>query len=462
MAAEAYFITEFSIITNPVRLFWYLQSNPLALVDTYDLPFPNIDGEETIITGLTSKLYRFEFWEMSGGTPASLIGKPIYLKPKGDKVAVELLHYTVGGPETWDPAPDQNTLTDSRLNGKTFHVSQRVNDWRQPADYAPITGGGFTLTTIGENFEEGDQWTVMVVSDVDTGDASAGGGGVMGIHLVSDSADFDSTYQSKHNISVAEVEGSTQVTTFPAFSIIPDNTSKFSTHSTNARYWRLQFNTGDTVKWMGEDRNEIVLRRGDDLELIFEGGVCYAIYQGSANKAGDYIIANKKLINTEFADGSENDIADYQDLIDRLPAEQKVATLTEWNQTVTNSMDGKVYYKNRGKFMVDTAGGVFKFPDLRDFMFKALKDNDGTSDSTNSSQGIGGLQMPIVGDHQHQLPIWADNPAAAFDVQTLTTPRTLEDFSTLANSKTAVHMTKDLTDSENTVKTVRGYALVWI
>jgi hypothetical protein len=408
--AEALFVTEFSVITNPVRLYWYLQTNPSAVVGEYDLPYPNIDGEETVITGLSSKLYRFEFWEMSAGVQTSLVGKPIYLKPKGEKTAVELYHYTVGRgleetdpakPYWSDPSADQKTLIDERLDGKTFHVSQRVNDWRQPTDYAAITGGGFELAITDEYFVDGDQWTVMVISNVET---EVPVFAAMPVHLVSVSEDFDDTYHNRHNISTVASAGVTQVTTFPSFALIPDNTAKFSTHSTAARYWKLQFDTGDSVRWLGEDANSIVLRQGDELELIFDGGIAYASYKGCAELAGEYLFANKKLINTEYADGSEAGIADYEDLIDRLPAALVVSyadyNLTE-NKTVGNVL--KTYYKNRGKFAVDTTAGTFKFPDLRDYSFHALKNVDGTTDSSMLSQGPGGIFPQELIKHNHSI-----------------------------------------------------------
>jgi hypothetical protein len=398
--AEAYFNTQFSTITNPVRLYWYLQSNPTALVDEYDLPFPNIDGEETLITGLSTKLYRFEFWKIVAGSPTVMIGKPVYLKPKGQKVALELLYYTVGGPETWDPAPDQDTLTDSRLDGKTFYVSQKVNDWRQPNDYAAITGGGFQLLT-GEVFEADDQWSVMVVNTLDVEEVYTGGD-YQDIKLISASADLDDTYKLKHNIAT----GSANITTtFVELSTIADTRMRFSTYSFNGNYWTLQLAAGDTVSFLGEDVNYIALRQDCMIELFIEGGVMYVVdYVGKIEEAGEAVLATKKLRGTEYANGQEKDIADYGDLIERLPADM-IVSYTDWalTQNVTIGETTITYQKNRAKFAVDTVAGKFKFPDLRDLNFKALKNVDGTSDTTLLSQGAGGLSPQDLLSHGHAV-----------------------------------------------------------
>lgn len=452
------FKTNFSAITNRVVLVWYLDSNQSAEVGRTTLPFPNISGQVTTVTGLSTQAYIFRWYESSNGTTLDSLIMEWAMDVKGTANVVEMFYYTVGGAEHYDPEPDQTILADTRLEGKTFHVSNRGTSWRKPTDYEPIINGGFQLLT-GETFTLDDEWVVMAVTPAETQQVT-GGSDYQDIYVVTGSSDFSNDQVSKNNI--AQSSGNI-TTTFGLFSGIADARARFSTYAFAGRYWTLQFATGNTVSFLGEDVNSITLRQDEVIELMFKGGVCHVTYySGKAEIAGEYLLANKKLRGTEYADGTEHDIADFQPLIDSLPS-ALIVTYADWDltQTVTIGEDARGYFKNRGKFAVDTVAGKFKFPDLRDFSFKALKLNDGTTDETNMSQGIGGMQAAMVGTHQHELSIWADDASTAFATKTVTARR-VEDFTQAVNNKTTVHLTKAVGSTENTVKTIRQFALVRI
>ena len=158
--------------------------------------------------------------------------------------------------------------------------------------------------------------------------------------------------------------------------------------------------------FLGEPVNFIVLRQDECLELCWKDGVCYIVSfpHPKAELAGEPLLAIKKLRGTEFANGQEKDIDAYQDLIARLPADMKV-TYAQWAETQNVTVGGVItaYQKNRAKFAVDTVAGKFKFPDLRDLNFKALKHVDNAVDNSLLSQGAGGLSPQDLLPHGHNV-----------------------------------------------------------
>lgn len=400
--AQVQFITQFQSYTNPVRLYWYLNSAPTAIVGTQNLTFPNVANQQTVVANLSTVLYRFEFWEIVGGIRTNLIGVPIYHKPKGDKEAVSFKYYTVDNAGT-HPVSGTSSFEDVRLKGTLKALSQRGLDFRNPdeGEYTIRPNGGWDLAN-GETFAAGDTWTAIIVDTVDS--QPHPGANYADLNIITASGNFDDTYKGKINIGRGAVDSTLQ-TTFPAFSLIANTRARFSTVGMTARYWRLQFATGDSVRVDEEDLNAIVLRRGEQLELVWKDGVCYALCNELVlSKAGQPEMGTKRLPNTVFAEGQDGVIAEWEDLIDRLPAEMKVAW-ADRDASVTRNIElqTKTYKINARKFAVDPIAGVFRFPDWRGWTPRFLKNIDATQDDTMLSQGPGGIWPQALIKHGHDV-----------------------------------------------------------
>lgn len=406
MATQGFKVS-FSTITDPVILVWYLHTAPAAEVNRVVLPFPNLSGEVVEAHDLLPTTYLFKFYRSAdGSTLDELIEGWSVDVAKGTRSLLQRYFYVVGRGELYDPAPNQPVLSDERLVGAdALYVFNRGTGYRSPDDFTLLDEGGFTLLH-EELFSNEDEWMVEVVTNEDQITSMPGSFDSGAVHLVSEDGSFDASYRGVENIADFPA-ASTGVTTFPALALIANGRCLFSTYATEGRYWRLQLATGDTVRHLGEDVNSITLRQNERLELVFNSGACYVVdYRGGAELAGEVVKADKKLINTEYADGSEADIADYQDLIDRLPVE-KMVSYDDWNLyvDVTVGEVTKRYYKNRGKFAVDALAGTFRFPDLRGQSFRALKNVDGADDSSMLSQGAGGMWAQQIISHKHPVTI---------------------------------------------------------
>lgn len=400
--AQALFTTEFSTVTNPVRLYYYLQSNPMAVVGTVNLPYPNVDGQATVVANLTSNLYRFEFWQVSGNSQTAIIGVPIYYKPSASGGSLTPYYYEVdaGG---MNPVSGATSFSDPALQGKSYVLFEQGIGHRVPGqvqDYTPDPAGGWSLSG-GNQFVSGVKYMALV------GATGAAGTATIitdynGVNIVNANVNFDDTFKGKHNVC-RFANNTTGIITFPDFSLIQDCKAKFSTYGNDGRYVRLQFANGNAVPFNGGSANKIALRKNEMVELVFVAGICYVTeYRGQIEEAGQPVFATEKLLNTENADGAEYSISDYQDMLDEVPAYMKVS-YADWNLQVAKTIGTftKVYYINRGKFAVDGSGGVFKMPDLRGQSFRGLPESGTTAQTDMLTQGPGGMWAQEIMRHKH-------------------------------------------------------------
>lgn len=405
------FKVNFSDITSRVIMVWYKHTNPLAEVGRLVLPFPNISGEVVQAHGLLPESYLFRFYESADGATLDLLIESWSIDvAKGIKTSIRKFFYVVGGPGDYDPAPNTTTLTDPRLQGADeMYIHNRALGFRRPEDFT-INEDGFTLLN-GELFSEFDEWMVEVVYKDDAGFTPVPESST-DMRIFSANEAFSDDHKGANNVAAFPAD-TTGIVTFPAFSGIADCTATYSTFSNAGRYLRLQFASGNTVVFEGEIVNQITLRKSEKVTLQFKSGVCYVTdYRGNAHLAGEYLFAGKKLMNTEYADGREANIADYQDLIDRLPA-AKIVSYADWDLWIDIKVGiiERRYYRNRGKFAVDATAGTFKFPDLRGFSFRALRVVDGTEDITMLSQGAGGMWHQELIQHNHGIKTTFSQPS---------------------------------------------------
>ncbi|RYE00923.1 MAG: hypothetical protein EOP50_02910 [Sphingobacteriales bacterium] len=428
--------------TNDIILVWYKNSNPAQEVGRSGLFAPSTTGYTYAPPNLEAVPYKFYFWETTdGGTTlqtlratwsidgSALLRTPFVLYTYVvDRGASETESIT--GRTLWqDPVSGETGLLDTRLSGETFVVFTRgIGPLR--ADEWSVNASGFDLATPGASWSSGDTISVLVSK---SSQVTAPPAVSESYNDVTDDETLSSDYFNKHN--VAGFDTSTEVnhtTTFPAFAAIPDGTlMEFSTFSCpGLRYWKLQFAGSDTVAFMGQNRDNITLGINERVKLRFKSNgsdiICTVTkYDGPYARVGEVIMAdNPDMPGMLLADGVEYDIADYPRLMEEINygrPERIVAstpTLTKFNESVVvrvgvqcdengSPVGGTgtaiTYYPNRGKFIINAAGGKFRVPDERGQSFRVLGNFTGATDATRLSQGAGGRQAQELIKHGHYI-----------------------------------------------------------
>lgn len=302
---------------------WKKNSNIAAEVGRSspgELPFP-VDEIYTI-PDLQPVVYLVEFWRSDDGTTLNEFIKSWEIDASRGAIFSETTYeYVVGRgddgsdlDEVWaDPADGDLALYDERLalstheNTKIF--SRGHGQYRR--DEITFNGTGFEPTGGVSIFSEGDTFFATVLNKTDLqpdANSSAPYGDVKELKDdVDNSIDFDSSFYSK--LCYTNFSGTVGTIVFPALSLIPDCRVKFITHGGSQNYLKLQFNSGDTAEYLGEDKNVIYLNKGGMIELIFKDNVCYIadhktnelqrgdVYASFVDKSytGAYLLANESV-----------------------------------------------------------------------------------------------------------------------------------------------------------------------
>lgn len=397
---------------------WKLASAPLAEVGrsaAFNFPYDAVYD----IIDLFPAVYIVELWRSDDGVILDQLIRSWDIDASKSNAFKEITYeYVVDrgydntspiatGSAVWaDPVQDDKGIRDERLKDEQYWVGSRVT-FRYRTDEIvdqSALGGGFDFTDPDFVMNHDDTYFVTVLNREDLPPGSGVTPDYADIKVVSATEDFDSTYYKK--ICVAGFAGTIGTTNFPDFDLIPDTKVKFRAFTGSQRYWKLQFSSGDTVRFRGADRNVIYLAKDEYIELQWKSNVCYVVdYEGWYDEVGEYILSTKQaLINCHLADSAESDIADYIRLITELPAAMKV-TYSDYDlfDVIVLGGTSKNYYKNRGKFAVDTLAGKFKWPDMREQSFRILKYYDATVDGKRLTQGAGGMQAQEYVTHGHGI-----------------------------------------------------------
>lgn len=370
----------------------------------YPAPYGQVS---LLIEGLDNAWYNVIFYRSSDGTTLDEeILRIAGNAASGQQGTITRKVYTVGGGGTYDPNDGDSGLRDPALMGEQYWIEERGTGPMKDSEYTDRSddGGGFDWND-GKVFTDGGVYTVFIVGTSTEPSTNTGGGDFSDIYELTEDEDYDAgTMGGK----VIVVNGSDTVVTLaiPNLSLVPDSKFRMTTHGGSQRNAIIQFDAGDTVEFLRGDENKVILGEGEEIEIVFKDNTPYVtFYSGEARVACSRILSDtngSNDLNRLPADGTQ-----YQQSyvprvmwqIDRLG----IPTVTEAQWAATATVDGKTVYPNKSKFARDDVGGTIRFPDDRDFTYRALKNLDGTTDPDLYSQGAGGRQLNSVGPHVHDM-----------------------------------------------------------
>lgn len=412
-------------------------SNPAAYVFTSDAIAFDVD-QILDIPDINPVTHIVEFWRSNDGTTLDELLRTWAIDAGiFDGAEVIQYDYVVGrghtnvteatGADVWaDPVQDDTTLHDARLNGinqDAVRIESRGYGKYRKDEFEMATGGGITLLgglTFGET---GNTFSITVYIKVpqNTTAGPTGNGDYNDVNVITADGDFGETYYRNNNYSGKT--GTILTTTFPNFTLIPNTKAKFICQGGTQRYWALQLDAGNTVRFRGHDENIIWLAQGEMIELVFKDAACYIVDDTISRRIGERYYGDQLELNSLLRDGIQYNIADYPRVyywyIARLNAGQ-IKTEAQWatTQDVTYILnedstvqETRTISPNKGFWAVDTLAGKFRTPDSRNNFVRTLKTFDlvDASDIERTSNKPGAYQIDVFKAHAHKESLWNES-----------------------------------------------------
>lgn len=369
---------------------WKKASVPLAEVgrnanpSTLTYPYDDV----YTIPDLLPVVYIVELWRSDDGIALDQLIKDWSIDASQDSstATINTYQYVVDrgftnvtegtGPEVWaDPSNLDVILVDERLNGFTkdqLIVHEAGFGNKLNSEYDLFAGGGIELLG-GKTFDSSVAWfiTTTATSSAVLPDTSSGAM-FDGVEEMAANHDFDADHRNK--LIITNGAGTILTETFPDLALIPDATHvTFNTHKGSQNYLVLQFDAGDTVRYMNQDVNIIYVPKCQIISLYFFAGVGYVITEPSnalrrGMVAPDYDATRDAdtgaLIYADESTGVLNK-ADYPGLYEFVNQLSGTAVAVLGSALGQWSYDsGGGVYPNKRKWGINTGAETFRVPHL--------------------------------------------------------------------------------------------------
>lgn len=402
----------------------WLKPPSIAEVGRNDTPslltFPYDDTY--VIPNLQPVVYTIQLWRSDDGTSLDqLITEWSQDASKSSEEIIITHQYKVGrgwdnttpvntGTEVWaDPSDTDTNLVDERLDGYTkdqLIVHEAGYGNLLDAEYSLLAGGGITLLN-GKTFDQDVSWTITktTVQEVTLPADSAASQQFSGVQEITANRDFfvNSTDNLYNKLCPINGAGTTIQVTFPDLSLVPDGTHvTFNTHKGSQNYLILQFDAGDTVRFLNQDVNVIYIAKCQVISLYFDSGVCYiTIDPSNALKRGavapDYDASRDAnsgaLIYADESTG-ELDKSDYPGLYEFAAQLSGSAVCTLGAGVGQWSYDsGGGVYPNKRKWGIDTGAETFRVPHLSGMVAK-YSSTPGVYEADGVGEFTGNITVP--------------------------------------------------------------------
>lgn len=294
-----------------------------------------------------------------------------------------------------DPVQDDTGIRDTRLLDQTYWVQERGTGdlLTEEINDRSDLGGGFDFVEASKVMESGGVYIVTVINRIDlAGDDSSALSGSDDIIIITSDQDYNPLTMAGKTL-LFNFPGVVGTLTLSNLLLLSDGKFTGDTSLGSQRNVVIQLDTGDTVRFMGEDVNKIILGESESIEFVIKDNVLYALKANTNHEnLGAVKYAYKLLRNTLPGDGVSRVLADYlrvEQLLNALPV-TSVVDDTTWN-TSSIAADGQTVYLNKGKWMRD--GANFRPPLLE------LKVVKGVSQATIS----GRYEHQEIMAHDHDL-----------------------------------------------------------
>lgn len=372
--------------TDYIIMRWYKSTAPLTELGRVVYPAPHVE-ESYVIENLQPVWHLVEFWRSVDGVALDELLLTLAGNARiGAVYPISRYEYVVGRgynqdspvatDGVWsDPVQDDTGIRDTRLLNSFYWVEERGTGSLLTAEIVDRSdeGGGFDFTEGSKVMEEGAVYIVTAITRIEVFGSS--GSGVTdtseaGVFIMTESQDYNFA-QMNNKLIVVDASDVVVTLTFGNLLTLQNGGFRMQTHQGLQRNVILQLDAGDTVWFKNQQRNKIILGRGEKIKIIIFDNVIYVEDDKTGyDDFGKRIWADFILENTLPCDGTLLAHANYprvQELLNELPV-GAVVSETTWNTLVVE--DGVNTYPNKGKWMSE--GADFRPPDLRDMAIKAM------------------------------------------------------------------------------------------
>jgi hypothetical protein len=394
MASAKFSIGQVSI-TGSLRIVAREVLYPLAEVynQIYDPPHPTV--RNIVIDGLNPVMHYFDFYEtndpMVQGTLLATFSIDVGLI---STTSFEFIEFIVNGPGPNDPAADQPNYVNTDIDGADYMVTQRGIGPRSFEDEIQLLpGGGFTLLN-GETFVNQDRWFLTVAKTIQVATNTVSRGLFIDIEEVSADKTINATDYNK--LLEMTGAGTIRTITFPLLGSIPEDVIfGFNTHYSTVRYTAIQLQTGEVIRFRGEEKNIIWLGQNETLILEKKAGKLKTLsYEGDYSRLGEKVSSDIAPANSLPETGNWFSFADYPrfyyDYVAKIPMGQ-LSLVSDVNSNLNHA---------RQRFSIDSAGSKFWIPDTGGY-FERNVDPNGDVDAERTQKYTGSYQPALVGNHDH-------------------------------------------------------------
>jgi hypothetical protein len=395
---------------------WVKASAPLVQVGrstAFSFPYDAVYN----ILGLDPVVYIVQLWRSSDGVDLTQLIKDWSID--ASKITVtNFVTYQYLTDRGWDnttptvtdgvwadPVANDSFLIDTRLDGIPQDDLQVVEAGYGPklnSEYSLYPGGGIELLA-GKVFDSGVSWfiTASTIEEIPAAPVSSSANMFSDVEVLTADrdvyiSDLDNLY---NKLVIANWAGSVGELVFPDLALIPDGTHiTFQTQKGSQNYLKLQFDAGDSARFLNQDVNVIYLAKCEKISFYFFGGACYVIdYDGRGQERGgvwvDYdstrhtdlsnlILANE---STGVLDGDDYP-GIYAWLLTLPSGTVPLGTAVgQWSYDSGGSV-----YPNKRYYGIDTGAGTFRVPHLPGVVAKMA-----TSAGAYEADSVGPISLEI-------------------------------------------------------------------
>jgi hypothetical protein len=366
-------------------------------------------------------VYYIDAYESSDGIALDLLLSQFVYDLKNSIVIAERRFYVVGGPGANDPAPDQQILTDSYLDGKTISGVFKEGfrylrpDTENIVEWEPVTGGGIELQ--GDLFFSGGEVYVVEISYLADQTQVSSGGMYSGVELIDTDITLSSSYRNKR-LRCHAAASNKLVVTLESVALVPDGTFyHFTSNAGMQNQTRLLPAGSETILYNGENYPELSFGKGEFVRIVKIGSIWEAeMAHDNILRVGERFAGTWKDHPSTFPENGALYDGDEWPRIwwwisNKLPSTHKITDDTVIDSGYAAPTD------RRGQFVVHSTLKKFRVPNWQGTAERGLADfSTYGGDASRNYDYPGGFQDEMVGPHTHPLP---RDASGSQDIQSL-------------------------------------------
>lgn len=348
--------------------------------------------------------YYIDFRESADGTTLGALLKQMEFDATLQIPISETLYYKAGGTLPVDPAADQADLVDAYLNGKNITKVFKYGYgplWppggaRDPdKEYSLIAGGGIHLEG-GQTFNFNERYSVEITYVSRFEQSTSNAGLYDGVLLISADTTLTSAHRNKRlkceSVSSRLVITLEDITTVPAGKFYQFNSNGGSQSKT-----RIRPQSGQLIRYQGEDRTEISIGQGESLRLEK-----YSTYWEVVNPPSGLSMVGERFIKAQVA--VKNALAMDGSIVDGND-EPRLYYYVSHLSSVEAIIDDSLAVQpqgQEGRWVVSIAQFKLRLPNYQGYFQRALKSfSTFGADTSRYYDYPGGSAPEHVGDHKH-------------------------------------------------------------